>query len=170
MSKARSSSKPAVSSSAGADPALAVYEKALGALRDEDWAGAAELFRETLEQADRSDLEDRARQYLTVCKRLLGETPPPDGDPFLWAVFEKNRGDLDAALALCREAGRDQKDDRFAYLAASVQALQGRMDEAAQSLSRAIDLNPKNRVHAYHDSDLSELRRNSQHRNLFGLT
>jgi tetratricopeptide (TPR) repeat protein len=175
MAKARSSSKPAASSGKGAaaasvDPALAAFEKALSALRDEDWARAAKLFGEVLEQADRSDLEDRARQYLAVCQRHLEKGAPQEGDPFLRAVFEKNRGDLDAVLALCRENGRDQKDDRFAYLIASVQALQGQTDEAVQSLSRAIELNPKNRVHAYHDSDFSELRRNSQHRHLFGLS
>jgi tetratricopeptide (TPR) repeat protein len=92
------------------------------------------------------------------------------GDPFLQAVFEKNRGNLAAALDLCRKEGREQKDERFAYLAASIHAVEGRLEEAVQALSRAIELNPRNRVHAYHDPDFAEIRRDRDHRQLFGLS
>ena len=46
-------------------------------------------------------------------------------------------------------------------------ALQGEFDEAAEALGRAVELNPKNRVHAYHDTDFQELRRSEDHRKLF---
>ena len=69
-----------------------------------------------------------------------------------------------------RQGCRDQKDERFAYLAASIHAAEGRTEEAAQALSRAIDLNPKNRVHAFHDPDFAELRKDRDHRQLFGLS
>jgi tetratricopeptide (TPR) repeat protein len=158
------------------DPALDTFTQGLQALHQKSWARAAELFEAALEQSDRSDLSARARQYLASARQQMAETPGRgakargDEDPFLHAVFEKNRGDLAAAMALCRKDGRDQKDERFAYLSASIHAVENRLDEALQTLARAIELNPKNRVHAFHDPDFAELRKDRDNRELFGLS
>lgn len=169
--------KPAASAAAN-DPALDAFTKALDAFHKKDWSKAAGLFESALAESDRLDLSARARQYLAACRQRIEEAgaakgkakgKQDDGDPFLRAVFENNRGDSAAALDLCRQAGRDQKDERFAYLAASIHAAEGRTEEALQALSRAIELNPKNRVHAFHDPDFAELRKDRDHRQLFGL-
>jgi tetratricopeptide (TPR) repeat protein len=157
------------------EPALDAFGEGLQALHQKNWARAAEMFESALEQSDRSDISARARQFLTTARQHLpaksaGTAKGEDGDPFLQAVFEKNRGNLAAALDLCRKEGREQKDERFAYLAAAVLAAEGRIEEAVQALSRAIELNPKNRVHAYHDSDFAEIRKDRDHRQLFGLS
>lgn len=162
--------KPAV---AYDDPALDAFTQGLQALQQKSWSKAAELFESALAQSDRSDLSARARQFLATARQQMPGKPAAKGeggDPFLQAVFEKNRGNLAAALDLCRKEGREQKDERFAYLAASIHAAEGRLEEAVQALSRAIELNPRNRVHAYHDSDFAELRRDRDHRQLFGLS
>jgi len=170
---------PAAARSTGAaaaydDPALDALTAGLQALQQKDWPKAAELFESALAQSDRSDLSARARQFLASARQQMAEKPAAkekeEGDPFLRAVFEKNRGDLAAALDLCRREGREQKDERFAYLAASIHAVEGRLEEAVQALSRAIELNPRNRVHAYHDPDFADLRRDRDHRQLFGLS
>jgi tetratricopeptide (TPR) repeat protein len=169
--RAASSRTPALD-----DPALDTFTQGLQALHQKSWAKAAELFEAALEQSDRADLSARARQYLATARQQMAEPPARgaksqgDEDPFLQAVFEKNRGNLEAAMALCRKEGRDQKDERFAYLSASIHAVEGRLDEALQTLTRAIELNPKNRVHAFHDPDFAELRSNRDHRELFGLS
>ena len=174
-SKARATAKAA----AAIDPALDAFAKALGAFHKRDWAKAAELLERVLAESDRPDLSARARQYLTTVRQKLeeagaakgkGKAKAEDGDPFLRAVFEKNRGDAAAALEICRQDGREQKDERFAYLAASIHAAEGRIEEAVQALSRAIELNPKNRVHAFHDPDFAELRKDRDLRQLFGLS
>lgn len=156
------------------DPALDAFTEGLRALQQKNWSKAAELFESALAQSDRSDLSARARQFLTTARQQMAVKPAAkekeDGDPFLRAVFEKNRGDLAAALDLCRKEGREQKDERFAYLAASIHAVEGRLEEAVQALSRAIELNPRNRVHAYHDPDFADIRRDRDHRQLFGLS
>ena len=155
------------------DPALDAFTEGLQALQQKNWSRAAELFESALAQSDRSDLSARARQFLASARQHLPEKPTAKGDggdPFLQAVVAKNRGDLAAALDLCRKDGREQKDERFAYLAASIHAVEGRIEEAVQALTRAIELNPKNRVHAYHDSDFAEIRRDRDHRQLFGLS
>lgn len=171
--------RAAAKAAAAADPALDTFTRALEAFHKRDWARAAELFEGTLAESDRLDLSARARQYLAACRQKLdeaaaakgkGKAKAEEGDPFLRAVIEKNRGDSAAALELCRQDGRDQKDERFAYLAASIHAAEGRTEEAVQALSRAIELNPKNRVHAFHDPDFAELRKDRDLRQLFGLS
>ena len=77
-----------------------------------------------------------------------------DTDPYLSAVFEKNNGNLEQALELCQQQGATDKDERYTYLMASIQALAGAEDEALDLLQAAIRLEPKNRVHAYHDPGL----------------
>jgi hypothetical protein len=73
-------------------------------------------------------------------------------------VVAKNRGDYAAVLEVCARGGRRGKDERFAYLAASALALSGDLDEAVKVLQQAIELNPENRVHAFHDPDFRVLR------------
>jgi tetratricopeptide (TPR) repeat protein len=160
------------------DSSLKAYTQALEALHRKSWSKAAKLFATVVESADLPEVRERARQYLAACRQqeALQEAKtgkqPHEGepeDPYLRAVFEKNRGDLAAAFALCRQGARDQKDERFAYLAASIHAVEGRIDEAAQALGRAVELSSKNRIHAFHDPDFAELRGNPSFRHLFGL-
>jgi len=157
------------------DPALDTLTEGLQALQTKDWSRAAELFESVLEQSDRTDLSARARQFLASARQQLAAGKPAAtsqeaSDSFLQAVFEKNRGNFKAALDLCRREGREQTDERFAYLAAAIHAAEDRMEEAVQALSRAIELNPMNRVHAYHDSDFAEIRRDRDHRQLFDVS
>ena len=156
------------------DPALDAFTQGLAALQRKDWKKATDLLAKAVELADRPELRDRARQLLAVAHQKAPETAKPakapEVDPYLQAVYEKNRGELKAALDLCRKGGRDQKDERFAYLAASIHALENRLDEAVQALTKAVELNPKNRIHAFHDPDFAELRAHSDYRSLFGLS
>jgi tetratricopeptide (TPR) repeat protein len=161
----------------GDDPSLDALTAGLAALQAKDWKKAVGLFEQAVETSDRPEVKDRARQFLQVSRQRLeagGGKPAQDAveaDPYLLAVYEKNRGNLDGALEMSRKEGRDQKDERFAYLAASIHAAENRLDEAVQALSRAIELSPKNRIHAFHDPDFAELRKNrDQQRALFGLS
>lgn len=155
------------------DPVLAKFNKALETLHTKSWAKAAELFEGIIQESDVPELRERARQYLGACRlqeqKALGDAPAPDEDPYLRAVYEKNRGNYAAALELVKKNG-GEKDERYAYLAASIHAAEGRKDEAAKILTRAVELNAKNRVHAFHDPDFAELRRDPEHRQLFGLS
>lgn len=170
--KAPKTQPAAAASRAPEDPALAAYAEALNALYRQDWETSARLFESVVRDGDRPDLAERARQLLAVSRQRQNGSAArkeDEGDPYLRAVVAKNRGDLAGALALCREGGRETKDDRFAYLAAAVHALENRTEEAARALSRAVELNSKNRVHAYHDADFADLRKHKDHRQLFEL-
>lgn len=156
------------------DPGLDAFTAGLAALQGKDWAKAVEHLEKAVELADRPEMRDKARQLLVIPRQKAeeqsGKPKESEVDPFLTAVYEKNRGDLKAALEISRKGGRDQKDDRFAYLVASIHAVEDRIEEAAQALAKAVELNPKNRIHAFHDPDFAELRKNRDYRPLFGLS
>lgn len=138
------------------DPGLPYLNDGLKPLHAQNWTKAGKLFQKAVEHTDSSLLAERARRYLAICQRKTAE--PATEDPYLEAVYEKNGGNLDAALALCKDHGNAAEDERFAYLLASIQALQGDLDQALENLETAIRLEPKNRVHAYHDPDFEALK------------
>jgi tetratricopeptide (TPR) repeat protein len=157
------------------DPAFALYGEGLQALDRKDWARGIELLQKVIEVSDLADLTARARQYLSAAeKRVAAAAAGPDtaegDDPYLQALVEKNRGNFKIALDLSKKGGRDKKDERFAYLVASIHAAESRTEEAAQALSQAVELNSKNRIHAFHDADFAELKKNRDYRHLFGLS
>jgi len=156
-----------------ADAALDAFARALAALQKRDWKEAESELTFVFERSDRPELRDRARQYLNTCRARAADEfatkQEAPVDPYLVAVVAKNQGDLSRALDICRQEGREQKDERFAYLAASIHALEARADEAARVLARAIELNPTNKVHAFHDPDFAELRHDRDFQQLFGL-
>jgi tetratricopeptide (TPR) repeat protein len=158
------------------DPALGVFTEGMAALYRKDWAKAQELFEQVTSRKDIPELADRARLLVAAARGKAAEDAAAKGkdvegqDPYLRALYEKNRGNAAVSLEMSQKDGRDQKDERFAYLVAAIHAAENRTEEAARALARAIELNPKNRIHAYHDPDFAELRRNRDHRPLFGLS
>jgi len=146
------------------DVALKTYTAGLEQLHSKKWQQAADTLRQVIADADSKSLRDRARQHLEICERQLDDQEETQ-DPYLQAVIEKNRGNLDAALHLCEQHGK-AKDERFAYLQASIQAMAGAEEAALESLGRAIELEPKNRIHAFHDPDLEDLRENEDFQSL----
>lgn len=149
------------------EEALKRYSKGLELLYAKKWDAAADEFQGALELSDTRQLSDRARQNLEICRRATAADDGAD-DPYLAAVYEKNRGNLESALDLCQNGSRTEQDERWAYLAASIQALAGAEEEALRLLETAIRLEPRNRIHAYHDPDFSELRGHESFTELLG--
>lgn len=146
---------------AAADPQLERYEQGVRAMHRARWAEAARAFVEVAATSDEPGLAERARQQAAACQHKLAEQRAGNADtddPFLLAVYEKNRGDYEAALQICVRGGRQTRDERFAYLAASIHALREDHEAALRLLDHSIELNPKNRVHAFHDPDFATLR------------
>ncbi|HEX6203302.1 MAG TPA: hypothetical protein VF100_09885 [Thermoanaerobaculia bacterium] len=160
--------EPAAAGGAGADPEIGDYEKGLEALGGGKLDAAEKAFRKVLAGTDRADLAARARQHLIAIERRRGGDEG-DADPFTRAVFERNRGDLDKALALAAKHAGDDADGRFALLAAALHSALGQETEAAEALRRAAERDPVNRVRAYHDPDLAPLRKKKEHAHLFAL-
>ncbi len=139
-----------------ADSSLENLEAGIALFYEDRVAEARARFEDVVAASGESRFVIRAKDYLAACERA--ETPAsgsPD-DAFLEAVMARNDGDLERTLELCEGGGRDQ-DERFVYLAACVRALMGDQDAALDLLTKAVELDPKNRVRAYHDSDFSSL-------------
>ncbi len=148
------------------DPALEPLEKGVRALYAKRWKQAEKLLERAAESAEQVELGNRARRYLAVARERLADTEAA-ADPYLEAVYERNRGNLERALEICSRGGRQSKDERFAQLAASIHALNGDPEKAARFLELAIEFDPKNRVHAYHDPDFVTLREDPEYAHLF---
>ena len=150
------------------DPGIAALEQGVQALHAKKYAQAEKLFAQAEADAAQSEVANLARRYQAAARSRRPAKPgagPPD--PYLEAVYERNRGNLDAALEICSRGGRQSKDERFAHLAASIHAVRGDLDKAAKFLELAIKLNPRNRVLAYNDSDFAKLRASSEYAYLF---
>lgn len=161
--------RPSVSS-AGIydDPVVDSFGTGLEHLSHGKWKQAQKEFEKVIAKADIPEVVDRARQMLRVCDAFQSE--PSGGkkiDPFVQAVFEKNRGAYGTALEICNQGGRQAKEERFAYLAASVYALSGETDPAKAALLVAVEMNPKNRIYAYHDPDFQSLLESPEVQQLF---
>ncbi len=139
------------------DPALDLFTQAWQLVHQREWQQASTLLQQVVATADSPQLVDRARLFLNRCEREV-ITGANSGDPYLRAVLAKNCGDLRTALELCLAHGDATQDERFAYLLASIQTLGGNLEEAIKNLRTAVRLEPRNRVHAYHDPDFYALR------------
>ena len=132
------------------------------------WTEATKSLEKVAAEAQQRDLAARARTYLAICAVQNGadDAKSKDQDPFLMAVYERNRGNVEEALAICSRGGRQAKDERFAYLAAGILSATGDLDKSAKLLAQAIELNPKNRIHAFYDDDFDALRESEEHARL----
>lgn len=160
--------EPAGAGGGGPDPEIGDYEAGIRAFGAGKLDAAEKAFRKVLDATDRPELAARARQHLTAIGRRRG-ADEGDADPFTRAVYERNRGDFAAALALVEKHGKDDDDGRFALLAAGLHSASDRETDAVEALSRAVAKDPVNRVRAYHDPDLAELRKKKEHAHLFAL-
>ena len=143
---------------------LALYESALKALHASKWREAADGFERVIREGDQPDLINRARRYRLLPRNRSTATEEIEADdPYLQAVYERNRGNFDAALSIASAGGRRSKDARFAYLVASVYVARGELDAAADYLKTAIDLDPMSRVHARNDAEFDDLWASVEH-------
>ena len=149
-------------------PLVGEFERGLKAFDKGKYAEAKKHFNRVIEETGEIDLAARAKRYLKISQaKTTKKKRVPAKDPFLEAVYQRNRGNLDQALAICSRGGRQGKDERFAYLAASIYAVLDDKESAAKYLELAIELNPKNRIHAFHDNDFESLRSDPELRQLF---
>lgn len=150
------------------DPEIGEYQAGIEALAKGKLAAAEKAFERVIAATDRAELAARARQHLTVVKRRR-DGDVDDADPYTRAVFARNRGDHAAAMELVERHAKTDEDGRFALLAAGLHSLARREQEAVQALRRAVEKDPTNRVRAYHDPDLAELRTKTEYAHLFAL-
>jgi len=147
--------------------AMKAFERGLDLLYKKKWAAADKVFAVVVEQQPGTTVAERAKRFRDVCANRSADSKV--GDSYLNAVFLKNAGDFEASMEYCNRGGLKGRDERYAYLAASLQVLQENHEEGAKLLLRAIELNPANRVHAAHDSDFLSLSSNPDFAEIFAV-
>ena len=142
--------------SEAADAALKKLEAGIELFHGDRVPEARAEFEAVIAAAAESRLTSRAKDYLTACGRAEASEDGKGGDAYLEAVMARNDGDLEGALKICT-AGSRIRDGRFVYLASCIRALLGESAPALDSLAKAVELDPTNRVRAFHDTDFESL-------------
>lgn len=149
------------------------FENAVRYFQKQQYDKAREGFAKLLE-ASSPEVADRARAYLRLCEKKLGQragTPKTAQEFYDLGVAHLNSRNLDAALeALNKADALDPNRDHIRYALAVGHALQGNIDAAFEHLKAAIDLQPKIRFQARHDEDLVSLTADPRFRRLLSST
>jgi tetratricopeptide (TPR) repeat protein len=142
--------------------ALAIYGQAMKEFHKGDFDKAAESLAEFVEKyAAERELVDRARIYIDLCKnrdkkeRMALKTVD---DYYFYAVYKINQRDYDGAFKLLEKA-LDMKGDegKIHYLMADIHCIQGRTEEALESLKKAIQKDKYFRILAQNENDFEPL-------------
>ena len=140
--------------------ALQEYQSALQWLHEGKYEKARVIF-EKLSNEGPVEVLDRVRVYLAACERHLRERA---------RAFNNSEEQYDYAISLLNtgfyQEARDQfenildsdlKADYAYYGLAILESMTGQAEPCLDHLSRAIELNPRNRIQARSDSDFQDM-------------
>jgi tetratricopeptide (TPR) repeat protein len=158
--KEAGSQKTGGNSSPNSGPAFQQYMAALQLLQQGKFDKALAGFEKLLPMAP-LELVDRCRVYIVTCQRQLGDgkltfhTPEEHYD---YAISKLNTGYYEEAREQFEGIlnGHPEADYAF-YGMALLNAITGRTQDCLDNLSRAIELNPKNRLQARSDNDFQSM-------------
>lgn len=152
--------KPAGRTHAATGPAYQHYQSAVQLLQQGKYEKALAALEKLLNEAP-PELKERCRMYIQTCQRQMEKpalqflTPEEHYD---YAVSQLNTGYYEDAreqftLILTRHPGAD-----YAFYGLAVlDAVTGRVQDCLLNLSRAIELNPRNRLQARVDNDFQTM-------------
>jgi len=159
----RSPRSPAAKSASpsGENPRhLQDYQNALTLMQQGKFEKARALF-EKLVRDGSPEILERSRVYLTVCQRNIVESSlsfKTADEQYDYAIsllntgsFEEARDQFEAILAKVPNA------DFAHYGMALLSSMTGQAEEALEHLTRAIELNPSNRIQARSDPDFVDM-------------
>lgn len=147
-----------------ADPAnqqaYSQFQNAVQLMQEGDFEKARVLF-EKLTREGAPELLERSRVYLSVCVKNAAKSELKfvnEEERFDYAVsllntghYEDARDQFDALLA------KNASADYAHYGLAVLNSITGQAEECLDHLSRAIELNPHNRIQARSDADFNDM-------------
>jgi tetratricopeptide (TPR) repeat protein len=140
---------------------VAHYEAAVGYLNLKKFAQARSRFEKAADGPDVA-LRHRAKVYAEICRSRIETSKlrlKSADDYYNYGIRLMNDRQVDEAEHHLGEAlKRDPNADHVHYATAVLQAIKGDTAGVHRSLSRAIELNPRNRPLALNDSDLAAVR------------
>jgi len=136
------------------------FEAAMKLFHARNMKSARDLF-EQAAQGPEQDVAQRSRVHMAMCDRRLervGVNLRSAEEYYTYGIALMNsrkiaeaRTHLEQALRLAPEA------DHIHYAVAAAQALNGDLTGAHEHLKRAIEIEPRNRLHARQDADFAQL-------------
>ena len=137
------------------------YEAAVGHLNNRKFAQARSRFEKAAGGPD-ATLRHRAKVYAEICRSRIEKSKlrlKSVDDYYNYGVGLMNDRQLEEAEHHLSEALKlDPNADHVHYATAVLHAIKGNTAGTHRSLSRAIELNPRNRPLALNDSDLAAVR------------
>ena len=156
------------SSAAAAAPAqqrnsqsqLSAFEAAMKLFHARDLQQARSLFQRAAEGPER-DVAQRAQLHIAMCDRRLQQETVSLGcaeDYYNYAIALMNQRKLGEAREHLQKALETApRADHIHYALAAAQALGGDIAGAHESLKRAIEIEPRNRILARQDGDFAQV-------------
>ncbi len=144
------------------EDAIKAFEVGLGLLSEERWGDALAAFEGLLEDGA-GPVAARARQYVAIARQRA--EADQETDIYAKAVFHKNRKEYQQVLEICDDNA--DRDDRFAYLKATVHLKLEEFEESVKWLEKAIALNPRNRWLSKLDTGFLPLKEQEEYADLF---
>jgi tetratricopeptide (TPR) repeat protein len=138
---------------------VGVFDKAVALLHAGDFAQAEGLFEKAASGPAR-EVSHAARVHARICAQKTNRAAPmlaSAEDHYNYAVALINRRELPAAEKHLLEALElAPSGDYIHYALALTRGLRGEIQQACESLRRAIELDPRNRAQARSDPDFAE--------------
>ena len=154
--KKSSSAKPDGQASA----AYQQYQAALQLLQQGKYERAMAAF-EKLAPAAPIEIKERCKMYIATCQRQLDRTGLVFATPeehYDYAVAQLNNGYFEEAREHFNSIlSANPKSDFAFYGLALLNAITGQAQECLESLAKAIELNPRNRLQARADTDFQSM-------------
>ncbi len=132
----------------------------MSSFHSKDFAKAKALF-EQAASGPAVELAHSAQMHARMCERRMGSdsaAPKSPEDLYAHSIALMNRGQYSQAEPMLRTAvAAAPRADHFFYALALCQGHLGDLRASAESLRRAIDLQPANRISARRDADFQPL-------------
>ncbi|HXK01387.1 MAG TPA: tetratricopeptide repeat protein [Verrucomicrobiae bacterium] len=159
---ARTSDSAAKASPAGAVPdaarQMAAFEQAMKLFHARKLKEARDLFHQAAAGPER-DVAQRAKLHIAMCDRRLQQATVSLGsaeDYYNYGIALINSRNLSEARAHLEKGVQiSPGSDHIHYALAVAQALSGDLNAAHDSLRRAIEIDPRNRIAARQDTDFA---------------
>jgi predicted Zn-dependent protease len=157
----KSSAAPAKSGAQpGMGPAFQQYQSAVQLVQQAKYDKALVALEKLLHTAP-PELRERCRMYINTCQRQLERPALAFSTPeerYDYAVSQLNVGLYEEAREQFNSVVSDHPGADYAYYGLAVlECITNHAQECLANLSRAIDLNPRNRLQARSDNDFQTM-------------
>jgi tetratricopeptide (TPR) repeat protein len=144
----------------GSEPVFQHYQSAVLLLQQGKYEKALTLLEKLLPDAP-MEIQDRCRMYISTCHRQMEQTKLSFLTPeehYDYAISQLNTGYYEEAREEFNNILTAHPGADYAFYGLAVlEAITGRAQSCLDSLARAIELNPKNRLQARVDNDFQSM-------------